>query len=245
MLASCGSKPGDNTFSEGGEGSLADTITVSAATSLTNAFNEMVVAFNSVRPFVNVNLNFGASSAFADAIAAGAPVDVFASADQANMTKLQAAKLVFGNPRTFAHNTLVIAVKPGNPTAITSVADLVNAGTIALCAVEVPCGKYAAQALTSARVSIDESHITRGQNVGETITQVAEGDAVAAIVYVTDAKAKADQVDTVTIPATQNVIAAYPIAAIGGRERRGAAAFLEFVASRTGQRILKKYGFLP
>lgn len=161
------------------------------------------------------------------------------------MTKLTDASLVFGSPRTFAHNTLVIAVKPGNPLHITSMADLTDVGTIALCASEVPCGKYAAQALISAKVTIDESHITRGQNVAAVIDQVAEGDAVASIVYVTDALAKADDVDTVSIPATQNVIAAYPIAALGKAENKVAAAFVKFVASANGQKILKKFGFLP
>ncbi len=218
---------------------------MSAATSLTNAFNDIATAFNVGHPFVNVNFNYGASSALADAIIAGAPADVFASADQANMTKLQDTGLVYGDPTTFAHNKLVIVTKPGNPTGIKSAADLPRAGVIALCAVEVPCGKYAAQALVSAKVTIDESRVTRGQNVAATLDQVAEGDAVAAIVYVTDAQAKADQVDTVSIPDTQNVIAAYPIAAIGKTENAVSKAFIAFVKGQTGQRILKRYRFLP
>lgn len=204
-----------------------------------------MTAFYVDNPAATVNLNFGASSALADGIIAGAPVNVFASADQANMTKLQDAKLVFGNPSTFAHNRLVIVTKPGNPKAITSVADLAHAGTIALCAVEVPCGKYAAQALTSAKVTVEESHITRGQNVGATLDQVAEGDAVAAIVYVTDAQAKAAQVDAVAIPDTQNVIAAYPIAALGKAKDAVSDAFITFVTGAKGRAILKKFGFLP
>lgn len=192
-----------------------------------------------------VKLNFGASTALTNAIIGGAPVDVFASADQANMTRLQERKLVDGNPRTFAHNTLAIAVKPGNPKGITSAADLPNAGTIALCAEDIPCGKYAAQALASARVVIDESHVTRAANVAATLDQVAEGDAVASIVYVTDAMAKRSQVEVVRIPDTQNVIAAYPIAKIGPGHKPGAKRFVEFVAGPDGQRILKKYGFLP
>ncbi|MDP1795438.1 MAG: molybdate ABC transporter substrate-binding protein [Acidimicrobiales bacterium] len=245
MLAACNSDKPESQFSNGGEGSLADTITVSAATSLTNAFNEIATAFNVGHPFVNVNLNYGASTALADAIVGGAPADVFASADQSNMTKLQRAGLVFGDPTTFAHNKLAIVTKPGNPAGIKSAADLPNAGVISLCALEVPCGKYAAQALVSAKVTIDESRVTRGQNVAATLDQVAEGDAVAAIVYVTDALAKADRVDTVAIPETQNVIAAYPIAKIGPADKPGAKAFIKFVKAKTGQRILKKYGFLP
>lgn len=192
----------------------------------------------------NVKLNFGASTALADSMEQGAFVDVFASADQTNMTRLQEKKLVHA-PRTFAHNTLAIVVKPGNPKGIATLADLATAGTIALCAVDVPCGTYAAQSLTSAKVTIEESHITRSPNVAATLDQVAEGDAVAAIVYVTDAKSRADQVDTVTIPATQNVIGAYPIARVGPARKPAADRFIEFVLSVDGQRILKKYGFLP
>ncbi len=218
---------------------------MSAASSLSGAFSEIVQKFAESYGNVSIDVNTGASSALADAIVGGAPVDVFASADQANMTKLQDAKLVDGNPRTFAHNRLAIVTKPGNPAGIRSTADLAKAGVIALCAVEVPCGKYASQALASAKVTIDESHITRGQSVAATLDQVAEGDAVAAIVYVTDALAKADRVDTVAIPDTQNVIAAYPIAKIGPRKSPASVAFITFVAGKTGQRILKKYGFLP
>lgn len=196
-------------------------------------------------PDTNVRFNFGASSSLADAIIGGAPVDVFASADQEHMTKLAKAKLVFGKLRTFAHNRLAIVVKKGNPAGIRGTADLATAGVISLCAVAVPCGKYAGQALTSAKVTIDESRITRGQNVAATLDQVAEGDAVAAIVYATDALAKADQVDTVALPDTENVIAAYPIGALGKSANPVSKAFIAFVAGKTGQRILKKYGFLP
>jgi molybdate transport system substrate-binding protein len=244
VFAACSGK-GDTKTLRTDSRNITGHITVSAATSLSYAFSKIAAKFAESYGNVSVDLNYGASTALADGILAGAPADVFASADQTNMTKLQDAKMVFGNPRTFAHNTLVIVVKPGNPKHIGSTADLPSAGTIALCALEVPCGTYAAQALTSAKVTIDESHVTRGQNVGATLDQVAEGDADAAIVYVTDAMSKADQVDTVPIPATQNVIAAYPIAAIGKTENKAATAFVRFVAGKTGQRILKQYGFLP
>lgn len=214
---------------------------MSAATSLTQAFTEIAEQFTQSR----VQLNFGASSALADAIVEGAAVDVFASADEATMTKLRNRKLVDGRPVTFAHNKLVIVTKPGNPTGITTLNDLVDGGVISLCAVEAPCGQYAAQALASASVTIDESRITRGQNVAATLDAVAEGDAVAGVVYVTDAQSKPDRVDTVEIPDEQNVVASYPIATIAPVRRTAANAFVEFVRGETGQRILRKYGFLP
>lgn len=208
---------------------------------MTRPFTEIANAFRGAK----VELDFAASPSLADAILGGAPADVFASADQANMTRLQEAKLVRGNPRTFAHNRLVIVTKPGNPARIASAADLATASTVALCAVEVPCGTYAAQALRSAGVSVDESRVTRSHNVAATVEQVAEGDAVAGIVYFTDAKANADRLGMVLIADTQNVIAPYPIAAIGPKRKAAADRFVEFVAGAQGQRILKKYGFLP
>lgn len=225
-------------------------LTVSAASSLTKAFEEIVEAFTESYNAANVDtvsvdLNTGSSSSLAAAIVGGAPVGVFASADQSNMTKLQEAGLVYRDPSTFAHNKLTIVTKPGNPEGIKRTADLAEAGVISLCAMEVPCGIYAAQALVSAKVTIDESHVTRGQNAAATLDAVAEGDAVAGIVYVTDALTKADRVDTIAIPDTQNVIAAYPIAALGDSENKVKKAFVAFVKGKSGQRILKKYGFLP
>ena len=218
-----------------------------AASSLSRAFNEIVQKFaETYDEGISVDMNVGASSALADAIVNGAPADVFASADQANITKLQEAKLVFGSPRALAHNRLIIVVKPGNPLGITSTADLASApGVISLCAADVPCGTYAAQALASAQVTLDESRVTRGQSAAATLDAVAEGDAVAGIVYVTDALAKQDRIDTVDIPATQNVVAPYAIAEIGKSKNTARTDFVEFVTSRTGQRILRKYGFLP
>src|SRR5205085_9322125 len=115
-----------------------------------------------------------------------------------------------------------------------------------LCGAEVPCGAYAAEALAKAGVVITESSVTRGQNVAATLTAVSEGDAVAGIVYVTDARTAGTRVATVAIPDAHNVIASYPIARLrASRNDTTARAFVSFVRSRDGQRILRKYGFLP
>ena len=137
------------------------TITVSAAASLTEAFTKIGKDFEKKYKGTTVTLNFGASSALVLQITQGAPADVFASADQANMDKAATAGKVTAPEPDFARNQLEIVVKKGNPEKIRTLADLADAGTISLCAVEVPCGKFAAQALQQAGVTIPESNITR------------------------------------------------------------------------------------
>ncbi len=225
---------------------LEGTITVSGATSLTDAFTQIAEDFSAANPGVEVTFNFGASSALSTQILEGAPADVFASADDANMTKLTDESLIAGEPAIFATNELVIITKPGNPEGIASLADLADAGVIALCGEEVPCGKYAAEALESAGLTIDESNVTRGENVGATLTAVAEGDAVAGIVYVTDAKSAGDTVEAVTIPPEVNVVATYPIGVLeASGNAEVAEAFLAYVLCDEGQAVLAEFGFLP
>ncbi len=147
-----------------------------------------------------MSLNFDSSSTLATQILEGAPADVFASADEESTARLTDENLIAGEPQVFARNELVIVTKPGNPEGISGLADLADAGVISLCGEQAPCGRYAAEALSNAGVRIDEASITRGQNVGATLTAVAEGDAVAGIVYVTDARSAGDAVEAVEIP---------------------------------------------
>ncbi|MCB9403946.1 MAG: molybdate ABC transporter substrate-binding protein [Microthrixaceae bacterium] len=228
--------------------SLEGKITVSAAASLRDAFTAIAADVNETNPDLEIEFNFDSSSTLATQIIEGAPADVFASADEKNMTKLTEADKVDGDSTIFARNELVIVTKPGNPAGIESLADLATAaqdGVISLCGEDVPCGRYAAGALTAAGVTIPETSVTRGQNVTATLTALTEGDAVAAIVYATDALAAGDAVTTIKIPADHNVIASYPIAAVSGSEHADLAnAFVEAVLSDAGQQILETYGFL-
>ncbi|HVT76708.1 MAG TPA: molybdate ABC transporter substrate-binding protein [Acidimicrobiales bacterium] len=207
-------------------------ITVFAASSLTGAFGDIGRAFETANPRTKVTFNFAASSALAQQIGDGAPADVFASAD---------TKALHGGV-VFARNRLVIVTKPGNPARVHSLADLAHAGVVSLCGAEVPCGAYAAAALRKANVTLDESKVTRGQNVAATLTAVSEGDAVAGVVYATDAKAAGGAVTAVAIPAADNVVATYPIRALD--PSAAARGFVAFVRGTAGQRILKRYGFI-
>ncbi|MFM8304443.1 MAG: molybdate ABC transporter substrate-binding protein [Actinomycetota bacterium] len=222
-------------------------ITVSAASSLTAAFTAVRTRFERRAPDATITLNFGASSTLATQITGGAPVDVFASADRATMRGLVAGSQVRARPTPFARNRMEIAVKPGNPRTVTGLADLPRVtvgGVVSLCGRAVPCGIYAARALRKARVTIPETRVTRGADATATIGAVARGDADAAVVYASDVAAAGAAVDGVAIPADQNVVAVYPIAPLASSANpRLAAAFIAFVVSPEGRRILARYGF--
>ena len=220
-------------------------ITVSAAASLTEAFTAIGEKFRKRNPKATVTFNFGSSSSLVTQIQGGAPADVYASADLTNMDKLVAGGQVTTTPTPFARNEMQIAVKPGNPMKVTSVASLATIGTVSLCGTTVPCGVYAASVLKKATVTIPESSITRGVDAKATIAAVAQGDANAAIVYVTDVMGAGTSVAPVVIPAEQNVIAVYPIAPIAASTNpKLARRFIAYVVSPAGQKILAKYGFL-
>lgn len=218
-------------------------ITVFAAASLTAAFNEVGEAFSKKYPDAKATFSFDASSALVTQITQGAPADVFASADEANMKKLTGAGLNGSEPVTFATNLLEIIVAPGNPKGITGVADLAKPGLkVALCAPEVPCGAYAKQILDTAKVTV--TPVTLEQNVKGVVTKVTAGEADAGIVYTTDVKAAGDKAAGVEIPKDINVVARYPIASVKASKNPDTdAAFIEFLLSGDGQAILAEYGF--
>lgn len=225
---------------------LEGEITVSAAASLTEAFTEIGDDFEERCDGTRITFTFDSSGTLSQQILDGAPADVFASADQKNMDKLVAAELTQGEPTVFAENQLIIVTKPGNPEGIGSLADLADAGIISLCGEDVPCGTFAATSLAEAGVTIPETSVTRGQNAKATLTAVSDGDAVAGIVYVTDALAAGDAVDSVEIPDDQNVLATYPAAVLTtATNEQLASAFVAYVSSDDGQETLEEQGFLP
>ena len=247
-LAACGgssSGASSTTTTSTTTAKVTGSITVSAASSLTGAFTTIGRQFSRVNPNATVSFNFGSSGVLATQIQQGAPVDTFASADTTHMSTLSNARLVTGTPRVFARNRLVIVTKPGNPSRIASVKDLADVGTVALCALTAPCGTYSAQVLTTVGVTIPETSVTRGVDAKATIAAVTTGDAVAAIVYVTDAKAAGAAVRTIAIPDAQNVIATYPMATVrDAKEPTVSKAFIAYVLSPKGQAVLRRAGFI-
>jgi molybdate transport system substrate-binding protein len=226
------------------EPSLEGSINVFAASSLTEAFTALGEQFEKDHPGTSIvdNFNFAASSDLVTQIAEGAPADVFAAADESNMTKVVDAGRAAGAPAVFAHNRLEIAVEPGNPLMIASLADLAKPDVkVVLCAETVPCGKFADEALQNAGVTV--TPVSREPNVKDTLGKVGEADA--AIVYVTDVKST-DTVDGVAIPDDENVLATLPIVALQDSANPDLAAeWAAYVTAPQAQEILTaRFGFL-
>ncbi len=221
-----------------GEGGGAG-ITVAAAASLTDAFTELVAAFGAP-----VELDFGPSSSLREQLLAGAPADVFAPADRSSMDAVVAAG-VASDPRDFATNQLQIVVPAGNRAGVSGLADFADAGRLlGLCAEEVPCGRFARQALSNAGVNpvVD----TNEPDVRALLTKVEAGELDAGIVYRSDVLAAGDTVEGVDLPADAGVTTSYPIATLAGSHHPDdAAAFVAYVLSDEGRAILAAHGFGP
>jgi molybdate transport system substrate-binding protein len=225
-------------------GKPAGEITVFAAASLTESFGAIAKEFEKRYPDVDVRFNFDASSNLAAQIQQGAPADVFASADEANLQKAVDSGDVTARPVVFAKNRLEIAVEDGNPKKIKGLADLDEPElVVVLCADAVPCGKYAAEAFAKAGVNVNPA--SKEENAKATLSKVSLGEADASVVYVTDVKAAKGEVSGVTIPDRQNVIATYPIAVVEESDNSATAkAWVRFVQSKGAQKTLRRFGFL-
>lgn len=220
-------------------------ITVFAAASLTDAFTAIGDAFAEEQPDNEVTFNFAASSDLVGQIEEGAPVDVFASADQNNMDKLVDAERNSTEPATFAINSLAIIVEPGNPQGITGVDDLTDPDLVVVTTdPEVPIGAYTLEVFEAAGIEVTPDSFE--ENVRGIVGKVVAGEADAGLVYITDVTAAGDDAEGVDIPAEINVVAEYPIAGVAdGPNATGGEAFIDFVLSPDGQAILAEFGFRP
>jgi molybdate transport system substrate-binding protein len=217
------------------------TLTVFAASSLKPAFDKIGQRLQSENA-VTTTFSYAGTQTLVAQLTQGAPADVFASADVAHMTTVSAAGLVNGPAQIFAHNKLEIAVAKGNPKGVHSLADLARTGLVVVLAdPSVPAGKYAAQALKKAGVTVHPASLEL--QVTGVLSKVALSEADAGIVYVSDI-VTSGQVEGVTIPDAQNVIADYPVAVLHSTQNQaGATAFINLVLSAEGQTILKSAGF--
>jgi molybdate transport system substrate-binding protein len=243
LAAACGSDDAADRSSATGVGGVSGEVVVFAAASLTEAFTELADEFMRNNPDASVTLNFAASSELVAQIVEGAPADVYASADPANMAKLTDAEAAATEPVEFATNRSEIVVEPGNPLAITGVQDLADGTMIVVtCAPQVPCGEYAAQIFDNAGVTVTPDSYE--ENVKAVVTKVALGEADAGIAYATDVIAAGDAVGGVEIAAQLNVVARYPIAlTTESTNPDGGRAFIDLVLGDVGQTILRRYGF--
>ncbi|WP_229632225.1 molybdate ABC transporter substrate-binding protein [Pseudoduganella violaceinigra] len=228
-----------------GAASAAD-ITVSAAASLNNAFREAAAAYEAGHPGDKVLLNFGASDALVAQIAKGAPVDVFASADQDAMDKAQ-PHVAPGSRRDFASNRLVLAVPSNSSLNPIALADLVQPGVKRLTTgnpASVPVGRYTRGALEkSGHWLALEPKFVFAANVRQALDYIARGEVDAGFVYQTDVAAQVDKVRSVLAVPTAAPIT-YPLAVIkDAPNAAGARGFVQFILSASGQAILARHGF--
>ncbi len=241
LLALSGCSPSAAT--PGASGPPSGVVTVLAASSLTEAFTALGKDFEAAYPGTRVTFSFGGSSTLAQQVAGGAPADVFAAASPTTMATVTKAKLANGEPQVFARNQLVIAVAPGDPKHIGSLADLAQPGLkVALCAPDVPCGAAARTALGAANVSV--TPVTQAQDVKAALSTVELGEADAALVYRTDTRSAKGKVDAVEFPESAQAVTDYPVVALGHAPNpSGATAFVRFLLSSAGRTRLLDAGF--
>ncbi|GAA0794470.1 molybdate ABC transporter substrate-binding protein [Spirilliplanes yamanashiensis] len=240
VLAGCGAPGGAPAPGDGGP---AGDVTVLAAASLTESFTEIGRQFEAAHPGTTVRFSFAGSSQLAAQIVAGAPADVFAAASPATMRTVVDAGAAVGEPVILVRNQLVIAVPKGNPARVRTLADLARPGvTVALCAEQVPCGAAAKQVLTG----VPLTPVTLEQDVKAALSKVRLGEVDAALVYRTDARAAAADVEAIEFAASAAATNDYPIAALADAPNpTGAAAFVAWARGAPALDVLTRAGFQP
>jgi len=225
----------------GGDGGA--TLTVFAAASLTSSFEQLGESFEKSHEGVQVDFNFAGSSDLVAQVQSGAPADVFASADEANMDKLTADDLQGSDPELFATNTLEIVTPPDNPADVQSLEDLADPElNLVICAPEVPCGAASQSVAEAAGVTLEPD--SEEQSVTDVLGKVTSGEADAGLVYVTDVITAGDAVQGIEFPESASVVNSYPIATVAGSENADLAQeFVDLVLSDEGQQVLADAGF--
>jgi molybdate transport system substrate-binding protein len=230
-------------------------LTVFAAASLTDAFTELGQSFEAANPGVNVAFNFAGANQLAAQINGGAPVDVFASANERQMaTAVESGRIDAEEPKIFVTNRLVVVIPADNPAGITQLQDLARPGTLlVLAAVEVPVGQYSLEFLGRAsqdvafspsfREDVLNNVVSYEENVRSVLNKVVLGEVDAGIVYSSDLVG-VDSVRHLEIPDPLNLIAVYPIAQLKDSSLPELSrAFVDFILSPDGREILARYGF--
>jgi molybdate transport system substrate-binding protein len=230
---------------------------VFAAASLSGAFTDIAHELEKQHPGLKVRLNLAGSQQLAAQIEQGAGADVFASADDRWMAYAREHGLIEDAPATFVRNRLIVIVPKSNPARIRRLQDLARGGTKLLIGADaVPVGHYTRTVFAnlahdpafggdySRRVLANV--VSEEENVKAIATKVQLSEADAGVVYRSDITGLGRYVSTIEIPEAANVLASYPIAAVAHAPApEQARAFIEFVLSPAGQRILEHWGFIP
>ncbi|WIB63039.1 molybdate ABC transporter substrate-binding protein [Curtobacterium sp. MCBD17_040] len=246
-LAGCsssgGSAPSAPAASASAAASPTGTLTVDAAASLQQTFTTLGARYEAAHPGTHVRFSFGGSSDLVSQIQAGAPADVFASADEATMGTLRTGGSIDGATHDFATNVLEIATAPGNPKRIATFSDLAGSGLqVVVCATPVPCGAATAKVESATGVTLHP--VSEEQSVTDVLGKVEAGQADAGVVYATDVEAAGSKVHGVPFTASAKAVNTYPIGVLEGTEHPAlAASFVAYVRSAAGQRVLARAGF--
>jgi molybdate transport system substrate-binding protein len=235
--------------------SEGSTLTVLAASSLTDAFGELEGAFEEQNGGADVSTSFAGSSELLAQIQQGAPAEIFASADEAKMDTALEESLV-AELEVFVRNRAVVMVPADNPAGIEEFRDLADADAqIVLAEEAVPIARYVEEVLDNTDAEygggfaqrVRDKIVSREANVHASANRAALGEADATFVYVSDVTEDIrDQVRVVEIPEELNVVAMYPIATPEESQNPELArAWVDLVQSDGGQRVLEKYNFEP
>jgi molybdate transport system substrate-binding protein len=258
-LVSCGGGSGggsDSGGSGGGGEEQGGTLTILAASSLTDAFGELGNTFEEQNQGVEVKQTFGASSDLLAQIQQGAPADVFASAAEEEMNTAVKDGLVPRKPEVFVKNREVIMVPKDNPANINSLDDMAKPDTkLVLAAKDVPAADYAIEILGKANKEygpdfeqdVLSNVVSREVDVRASVNRVVVGDADATFGYASDYTPDIrDKVKVIKIPPEQNIVATYPIAALkDAKAPELAKKWVDLVTSEEGQKVLEKWNFEP
>ncbi len=232
-------------------------VTVFAAASLTDAFNEIGDKFKQQNPGVTFDFNYAGSQQLRTQLEQGATADVFASANTKEMNNAIASGLVVsGTQKTFVRNRLAVIVPKDNPGGVKELKDLSKPGLkIVLAAPSVPVGGYALTSLDKMNADFGATFsqtvlsnvVSQEDNVKQVVAKIQLGEADAGIVYSSDVTpAAAEKVVKLDIPDKYNVLATYPIAVLKAAPQADIAAkFIDYVLSADGQAVLAKWGFIP
>ena len=254
-LAGCGGGS-DGGGSGGGGETQGGTLTILAASSLTDAFGELGEIFEEQNEDVKVKQSFGASSDLLVQIQQGAPADVFASAAEEEMDTAGKDGLVAGKPEVFVKNREVIMVPKDNPANINGLEDMAKPDVkLVLAAKDVPAADYAVEILGKANEEygpdfeddVLSNVVSREADVRASVNRVVVGDADATFGYASDYTPDIrGRVKVIPIPPNLNIIATYPIAALkDAKDPNLAKKWVDLVTSKEGQRVLKKWNFEP
>jgi molybdate transport system substrate-binding protein len=256
LLAACGSAAGPVPSST--TTPLQGSLTVFAAASLTDAFNQVKTDLQANNPGLQITMNYAGSQVLRTQLAQGAKADVFASADTVTMDGAVQDGSIQGQPVVFAHNKLAVVIPATNP-RVGALQDLAASGVkVVLEQPSVPAGNYARQAL--AKMSQDPTFgpnfsdkvlanvVSQELDVKSVLSRIELGEADAGILYTSDVlTAQPGSVKSLGIPDQFNVSADYPIAVVKNAPKPAAAkAFVDYVSRvQAGQATLQKYGLIP